>query len=593
MRCMPVEDYSIHARMLNWLILMALDTGHEGAGLSVSKLRLGRFPSTTESQTTSTTIQSWIEECVTSHEGCRPQNQHPSSSFVCPRRLLDLSKGTVILRENIGKQQRYACLSHCWGTNPNVIKTTTQTLQRFRTLIPQNQLSKTFQDAIDICRGLGILYLWIDSLCIIQDSADDWKEQAAQMADIYQNSFLTVAATKSRDGSGGCFSETSPPYVAKLVPGYRDIYVRQRPPLFPDHWTQLENRDSYPLLNRAWIYQEMRLSPRVLHFCAEEVIWVCRTSQRSESGRNDQDFNGGGRFKTTLYGCLNEAPQDHDQFTWHRTVQEYSRLQLTFDSDKTVALAGLAQREQNSRPDDRYLAGIWERHLPLDLLWMVWPTPKLRKQRISRYPSWSWASTTSQVMWNGIWSPLRSVVVRGVRFVSDGPSHMGESSEATISLQAPLMDASSLLPNHVTMTTLWSGETSDTAIAVEDIRAEDLCVDDYKPDYPTDEPAPTRWPPITGGFVIPLGVEIESSFTFSGIHVIKKHGSGCYERIGHVSISHDALVRSRMKSVLICLGKEGPSREPLREALRRNSRLYALRVKELLEGLQVSHIVLV
>ncbi|KAH7148186.1 heterokaryon incompatibility protein-domain-containing protein [Dactylonectria macrodidyma] len=572
--------------------LTVLVAGHDNAPLRVIRHR-GRFPSTTDCQTTSTTIGSWIEECLTSHEGCRPQIQYSSHPFVCPKRLLDLSKGAVALRENIGQERRYVCLSHCWGTNTHIVKTTTQNIERFRKLVPWDNLTKTFQDAINICRGLRIFYLWIDSLCIIQDSDDDWKEQAAQMADIYQNAFLTVAATKSRDGSGGCFSETSPHYMAKLVPGYRDIYVRQQLSLFPDHWTQLENRDDFPLLNRAWIYQEMRLSPRVLHFCTEEVVWVCQAMRRSESGYNDKDFIDGDTFKPTLYASIAEVPRDKDRFIWHRTVQEYSRLQLTFASDKMVALAGLAQRTQNTRPDDRYLAGMWERHLPLDLLWMVWPTPKLKNQKIPRYPSWSWASTTSQVMWDGIWSPLKSVVVREVRFVSDGPSHMGESSEASINLQAPLIDANSLLSNHVTWRTLWSGETSDTITAVEEIRAEELCVNEYKPDCLTDESAPVRWPPNTSGFVIPLGVDVENSFKFSGIHVIKKHGGDCYERIGHVEISHTALVKSNIQSVLEGIGRDIQSRELNKEARRRNSRAYAFRVKELLEGLQVSNIVLV
>ncbi|KAJ3527942.1 hypothetical protein NM208_g10456 [Fusarium decemcellulare] len=590
-------NISVHFRLFNRMftayILMVLDAGHEDAGLGVSQLRLGHFPSTTEFQTTTTTIQSWINECVTAHEGCRPQIQHPPGSFVCPKRLLDLSKGSLILRENIGQERCYACLSHCWGTNTNVVKTTKQTLESFRTLIPWDKLSKTFRDAIEICRRLGILYLWIDSLCIIQDSAEDWKEQAAQMADIYQNSFLTLAATKSRDGSGGCFSETTSHYVAKLVPGYQDIYVRQRPPLFPDHWTQLDG-GGHPLLNRAWTYQELRLSPRVLHFCSEEVTWVCRTSQRSESGLNNRDCNGGGWFKPTLYGCVGErVPQDKDQYTWHRTVQEYSRLQLTFESDRMVALAGLAQRAQSARQDDRYLAGIWERQLPLDLLWMVWPTPKPKKQKITGYPSWSWASIKSQVMWDGIWSPLRSVVVQGVRYISHGPSHMGESLEAAISLQAPLIDASSVLPKHATLMTMRRRETSDTVAAVEDIRVEELCVYDYKPDCPADEQEDTRWPPSIGGFVIPLGVDVENSFEFSGIHVIKNHASGCYERIGYVGISHDALVKIKTKIFLERPRKVGTSGEPASRAMRRTSRPYALRVKELLEGLQVSNIVLI
>ncbi|CVK90869.1 related to tol protein [Fusarium proliferatum] len=564
----------------------------EGAELGIAPLRLGYFPSTTESQTTTTTIQSWIRECLGTHDGCQSHIHDQSTSFICPKRLLDLSNGTLVLREDLRQKLRYACLSHCWG-KIKIVRTTTHTIGSFRKEVPLDQLSETFRDAVDICRSLGILYLWIDSLCIIQDSPEDWREQAAQMADIYQHSFLTIAATKSQDGSQGCFSETSHQYVAKLVPGYQNIYVRQKVPLFPNHWTQLENNDGYPLLNRAWIYQEMRLSPRVLHFCNEEVIWVCQNSQRSETGCNDTDYNDGKSFKPTLFTCVGEPQRDRDQFTWHRSVQEYSRLNLTFESDKTIALAGVAQRMQRTRQDDRYLAGIWEKNLPLDLLWMVWPTPTIGKPRLARYPSWSWASVSSQVMWDGIWSPLQSVVVQEVRYMPNGPSHMGDCSTSSITLQAPLIDVKSLLSTQVTPMRVWNGNISYTVTPLEDIRLEELCINEYKPDSPPDGSAPTRWPPVCGGFVIPLGVNLENNFAFCGIHVIKKPGHDAYERAGHVGISHDALLTSNYAKFLHRLKKDHTLPIPSTEVLESTFRGYAYRLKELLEGLQVSEIVLV
>ncbi|ENH67407.1 hypothetical protein FOC1_g10010677 [Fusarium oxysporum f. sp. cubense race 1] len=506
--------------------LMILATGVEGAELGIRRLRLGHFPSTTEFQTTTTTIQSWIKECVGTHEGCRSQIQDQSASFICPKRLLDLSNGTLVLRENLGQNLRYACLSHCWG-KIKIVKTTTQTIGSFKTEVPLDQLSKTFRDAVDICRSLGIIYLWIDSLCIIQDSPEDWREQAAQMADVYQHSFLTIAATKSHDGSQGCFSETSHQYVA------------------------------------------------------------------NETGCNDMDYNDGKSFKPTLFTCVDKAPRDKDQFTWHRSVQEYSRLNVTYESDKTIALAGVAQRMQHIQPGDRYLAGIWEKHLPLDLLWMVWPTPEVRKPRLSRYPSWSWASVSSQVMWDGSWSPLRSVTVRDVRYISDGPSHMGDCSTSSITLQAPLIDVKSLLLTQVTPMRVWNGKINNTVTPLEDIRVEELCVHDYKPDSPSDGSAPTGWPPAIGGFIIPLGVNVEGNFTFCGIHVIKKLGSGGYERVGHVRISHNALLISNYTKFSQRLKKDNTLQEPSMETLESTSRTYAHRIKGLLEGLQVSEIVLV
>ncbi|KAG5760007.1 hypothetical protein H9Q72_011866 [Fusarium xylarioides] len=337
----------------------------------------------------------------------------------------------------------------------------------------------------------------------------------------------------------------------------------------------------------------MMLSPRVLHFCNEEVIWVCRSSQRSESGCNDRNYNDGKSFKPTLFSCVDDTLRDKAQFTWHRSVQEYSRLNLTYESDKTIALAGVAQRMQRTRPDDRYLAGIWEKYLPLDLLWMVWPTPKGKKSRLARYPSWSWASVSSQVMWDGNCSPLQSVVVRDVRYTSVGPSHMGDCSTSSITLQAPLISVKSLLPTQITPMSVWNGKISNTVTPREDIRVEELCVNDYKPDSPSDETAATSWPPAIEGFVIPLGVNVEDSFTFCGIHVIKQLGSDGYERVGHVGISHDALLTSNYAKFMSRLKKDDTSQESVMENLENISRSYAYRVRELLEGLQVSQIILV
>ncbi|KAF5694972.1 hypothetical protein FDENT_785 [Fusarium denticulatum] len=337
----------------------------------------------------------------------------------------------------------------------------------------------------------------------------------------------------------------------------------------------------------------MMLSPRVLHFCNEEVIWVCQTSQRSESGCNDTDYNDGKSFKPTLFSSVSDTLHDKAQFTWRRTVQEYYRLNITYESDKTIALAGVAQRMQRRRPDDRYLSGIWEKYLPLDLLWMVWPTPKVEKSRLARYPSWSWTSVKSQVMWDGNWSPLQSVVIRDVCYTSEGPSHMGDCSTSSITLQAPLIDAKSLLPTQVTPMGVWNGNISHRITTLEDIRVEELCVNDYKPDCPSDGSLSTTWPPVIGGFVIPLGVNAEDSFTFCGIHVIKKLGNDSYERVGHVGISHDALLMSNYTKFLSRLKRDDTTQAPAMETLENSSRSYANRVRELLEGLKVSQIVLV
>lgn len=67
-----------------------------------------------------------------------------------------------------------------------------------------SDLPPLFQDAIIITRQLGLRYLWIDSLCIIQDSLRDWETEAAKMASIYQNSYVTISATDASNGSAKC-----------------------------------------------------------------------------------------------------------------------------------------------------------------------------------------------------------------------------------------------------------------------------------------------------------------------------------------------------------------------------------------------------
>ena len=98
----------------------------------------------------------------------------------------------------------YAALSHCWGISP-IIKTTKASFDTFTKCIETEKLSRVFRDAVSVTRGLGLRYLWIDSLCIIQDDAGDWKAEAANMAQVYSRAFVTIAACAASDGSWGLF----------------------------------------------------------------------------------------------------------------------------------------------------------------------------------------------------------------------------------------------------------------------------------------------------------------------------------------------------------------------------------------------------
>jgi hypothetical protein len=158
----------------------------------------------TGSQQAMRTIYKWLEQCVKSHKIMCPQLVTPDGPPKLPHRVLDVTisdENSVRLVETQGKVGYWACLSHCWGEK-QPLKTTRDpdTLSQHQIAIPWDTLPKTFQDAIFVTRALGIQYLWIDSLCIIQDDSVDWQFQSAQMADIYRNSILTIAGSASSHG---------------------------------------------------------------------------------------------------------------------------------------------------------------------------------------------------------------------------------------------------------------------------------------------------------------------------------------------------------------------------------------------------------
>ncbi|KIJ46088.1 hypothetical protein M422DRAFT_165674, partial [Sphaerobolus stellatus SS14] len=274
-----------------------------------------------------------------------------------PRRLLDLSGGQIRLIETAkGQRGRYIALSHCWGPPPRPLDTRRETIAERMRGIPMTQLPRTFQDAVTITRALGLHYIWIDSLCIIQGpDLADWEEQSAVMADIYSRCYLNLATTRT----GG-------PYE-----GYSSHEAMQTP-----RWIRL-HQDTAPLLPRGWVYQERSLSPRSVHMHSNEIAWSCKVEQRCECGGLDGS-------PKALHGL------------WRTVVQDYTLLDLFKELDRLPGLSGLAYRFAEYFPkNERYLAGLWESDLARDLLWesggsmqMSGPT----REKVPGVPSWSWAS---------------------------------------------------------------------------------------------------------------------------------------------------------------------------------------------------------
>jgi hypothetical protein len=195
--------------------------------------------------------------------------------------LLDLTTSTprLLLSDFEKPKGPYDTLSHCWGSNPSFMALWSTNLPQFQLELPVAAIPKTFVDAIEVTRSLGLKYLWIDSLCILQSgngSEGDWVHQVRDLGLVYANCAVNISADYGRSPEQGCFIERNALMVQQCNIMWGDS--KSPPSLYTVvsdyHHTQDVLR-RLPLLSRAWVVQERLLSPRVLHFGAEQIFWEC------------------------------------------------------------------------------------------------------------------------------------------------------------------------------------------------------------------------------------------------------------------------------------------------------------------------------
>jgi hypothetical protein len=344
-------------------------------------------------------VARWIRDCV---------DQHPKCALTAPSRLptrvIDVdarhSPDRLALYEAKSETGRYVALSHCWGKR-QIARTLKSTLGQMKQAISWSSLSKTFQDAIIITRFLGMHYIWIDSLCIVQDDKLDWEMESATMASVYEGAYVTIAASLSADGSGGCFAtrEVTAPVVSAHVssaPNSSEVYVRESLSHGDFTYDVKPTTVRNPLLTRAWAFQERVLSTRMVHFGQSELLWECRTTSDCECG----NFTGTAKLPR-IPNNIAEVPSgagygpDWVSILWRNITRVYSAKKLTVATDKLPALSAVAAKMDNL-DQGTYLAGMWSSHLPVGLLWKV-PRPRPLQLDQLTAPTWSWASLDTPV----------------------------------------------------------------------------------------------------------------------------------------------------------------------------------------------------
>jgi hypothetical protein len=233
----------------------------------------------------------WIKSCE-KHPFCKKARPHPDPSFR-PTRLIKVIGSTSARLVETSKEDTsaYLALSHCWGKPDATGKTTfvvldsRDTMDAWTASIPVEDLAKNFQDAIRITFGLGLEYLWIDSICIIQRDREDWEIESAKMGYVYANAICTISATASNNAHGGCFFPVEQfqndcvvgiDSCSSLAVGHPSSEGGGTRQLFRD------KVELAPLNSRAWCFQERVLSKRVLHFSRGVLLFECNTMLASE-----------------------------------------------------------------------------------------------------------------------------------------------------------------------------------------------------------------------------------------------------------------------------------------------------------------------
>lgn len=389
-------------------------------------------PSNTGNEETWNIVTQWIQKCRTNHSKC---NQASQANWM-PTRVLDVGTASnprlcLHVKNETSPISPYITLSHCWG-KIEIKKLTKANISQLTKSIDINELTKTFQEAIIVARRLGIQFLWIDSLCIIQDSREDWARESSAMGDVYKNALCNIAATAAPDGRTGCFLERNPLLARTCrlriegLPGpapKSQVYDLAR----GDFWKQ--GISAAPLIQRGWVLQERTLAPRVIHFGKNQLFWECHELDSCEMFPDGvpkeclgDEYGGFGfkHFDPATDGIkIRESPLFNweiraDRFwpldpmvgsfiLWRSIVETYTKCLLTNSQDKLVAISAIARQFQPILKDE-YKAGLWRRHLAQHLLWKV-VTPQsaaLPTTDSKSYcaPSWSWASVPGPVFLN-------------------------------------------------------------------------------------------------------------------------------------------------------------------------------------------------
>lgn len=355
---------------------------------------------------TAAMIKKWLFTCQKSHPNC------PRPAFR-PERLLHVGGGEVghltlqTCHEGSGPSTpEYAALSYMWG-GPQRFLTSKETLEARMAKIDFENLPGTLRDAVLVCRAIGIQWLWVDVLCIIQDDTQDKLEQVKTMGEVYQSATLTLIPAFSLGSDEGFLSNTFS-NVASPFQRFRDKTSNGRQGSVYLIKKQLDI-PRFPIETRGWTMQERLLSTRLLFFHPGRIDWVCRESHLFAGCSSSYSVNlideSVTRSHRLFHGFDHNLPDiniDVNQQIrrWYLLSVAFSERTLSDPLDRLPALAGVAKELRRKFPGiGDYVAGLWTTDLAQQLLWRI-GLHSQPKWRLNKFigPSWSWVSIESSFM---------------------------------------------------------------------------------------------------------------------------------------------------------------------------------------------------
>jgi hypothetical protein len=361
-------------------------------------------------------IRLWLKDCNENHVKCFSSSDINNDNFL-PTRLIDvcgvgqsyrLVETSKLSNSKKQKAMTYLALSYCWGSPSAPPMTTThETLQARLEGLPSEAIPQVFMDTILVARALSVQYIWIDSLCIVQNDLNDWQTESGRMADIFSNAYLTViAATSSSSYESFLHREEQPLFCSIPFRSERHSYIngdfdiRYRPGKKWWGTDKMAEISEHRWLDRGWTFQEERLAKRVLIFGENKFFFDCKSRERAE----DMELcRPRPPWTETIHGGLHigsagytQSPYLRNFLHWQTLCIHYVKRKLTFAGDKLPALSGIASKIAKKTESD-YLAGLWRGYLMHDLFWQT--LGPMKKPNNYRAPSWSWASIDGEIAW--------------------------------------------------------------------------------------------------------------------------------------------------------------------------------------------------